>query len=84
VISQPVGIGGFVIDQATNPSVALVQFEQGFDAVHLSHVRFDRKGRDRNAVGVGHHHDLCPFAFLGLANLKPPFFAGENVPSPIA
>jgi hypothetical protein len=35
----------------------------------------------RQARAFGKHHNLRAFAALGLAHARPPFFAGENVPS---
>jgi hypothetical protein len=35
----------------------------------------------RNTLAIDHHQELCSFAFLGLSDCRPPFFAGMKVAS---
>ena len=81
-VAQPVGVGRFVVDQSWSQPLSEPHVDQSFDAANLGNVRFDRKGRQRNPVAVGHHQNFCSLAPFGLADFEPPFFAGENVPSP--
>ena len=57
---------------------------QVFQGIDLRLIRRKREHRQRRPVSVDHQHDFGTLAFFGLANVGAPFFAGENVPSPIA
>jgi hypothetical protein len=83
-ISQPIGVRGFVIEQSLGTLLRYANINKRFNGVDFSIGSRCRKRRDGNAMTFCHQHKLCAFAFFGFTHLKPPFFAGEKVPSPIA
>lgn len=83
-VTQPVGIGGTVVDHPGCHACADTCIDESFDRVDFRLVGGKCEGRQRNTVAIDHHHNLAAFASLGQADIKAPFFAGENVPSPIA
>ena len=83
-ITKPVRVCGLVIQQSLRAFPCNLNINQRFDRVDLGVLSSRRECRDRNPLRFRHQHELCAFALLGLTNLKPPFFAGEKVPSPIA
>ena len=82
--AQPVRIRSLVVQKVLRHVIADTHVDQGFDRVHLGVVGGQGECRQRNALAVDHQHQLAAFASFGLANVKTPFFAGENVPSPMA
>lgn len=60
------------------------RIDQSLQGVDLRLIGRKGECRERRAVTVDHQHDLGSLAFFVLANVGAPFFAGENVPSPIA
>lgn len=83
-VTQPVCIGRFVIEKIGRSVLCHTQIHESFDCVDLSILRRCRERGNGDPLGLGHQHELCALAFLGLTHLKTPFFAGEKVPSPIA
>ena len=83
-LSKPVRVGRFVVQQMIGHAFADPNIEQRFHRVDLGVVGGEREHRQRDAVTVNHQHQLAAFASFGLTNVKAPFFAGENVPSPAA
>lgn len=83
-ITQPVCIGRFVIEKIAWPILCHTEIHESFNRVDFSILRRCCKRGDGDSLGLGHQHELCALAFLGLTHLKTPFFAGEKVPSPIA
>ena len=83
-ISQPVCVRRFIINQLRRSRAEDLLISKRLDCIHFGHLSARGKQRDRNPLRFGHHHDFGAFPFLGLANLKAPFFSGENVPSPNA
>jgi len=81
---QRIAVGRQVIQQAFGFATRDPSIDQVFNQRHfVMRGAGDHRGQG-NSVSVDEQHDLGPFAFLGLANLGAPFFAGLNVPSAIA
>ena len=78
---QGVAVVGLIPDQSRWKFVQETVPEGLFD--ELAFVRRSRLDTDseRNTVASGDSRDLCPFASLGRANPKPPFFAAAKVAS---
>lgn len=79
--SQPIGIGGPIVNQPLRKTLIERRTDERFDHVDFSHVRTDDNSRQRNAATIDHQTDLGAFTFLRQTNAVSPFFAGENVAS---
>src|SRR5512140_3369016 len=55
--------------------------QRGFDQLDFRGRGRSKCASQRNTLAVDHHHPLCSFALLGLADAEPPFFAGAKLPS---
>lgn len=82
--ANPICIRRFVVENSFRLLLRHASIHQVFQRVDLRMIGRKGEGRQWRAVSVDHQHDLGAFAFLGLADVGAPFFAGENVPSPIA
>ena len=82
--SNPIGVSGLVVEQAFGLLLRDAILNERFDRVDLGATGRKREGRQRRPVAIDHQHDLGAFALLRLAYVGAPFFAGANVPSPIA
>jgi len=78
-------IGNQALGFAFGPSRALPGYRDGFQRpVHQFHFRgrsFNDSASQRNTRAVDHHHPLRAFAFAGVTDAEPPFFAGAKLPS---
>ena len=83
-VTKPVGIGRLVIQKSFGTSSSNLDVNQRFNGVNLGDLRRDCECRDRQSVPLGQHHELGSFSLFSLTHFRPPFFAGENVPSPSA
>ena len=81
--SQRVAVGGFIVDQSLWTASRGPLPQQRFDQVDIGFGGTGDVDAQRCSVAIDEEHDLGAFAFLGLANVGAPFFAGENIPSPI-
>lgn len=84
LVAKPVRVGGFVIDQPLQFRFAdELPAKQTFDQNDFISVgRLDVQ-TERNSVAVNQKHDLGSFSATGRTNAIAPFFADENVPSPM-
>jgi hypothetical protein len=88
-LTQRVRVTSFVIDHAlrvlARPPWATAGHgngvQGGFQQGHLGWGRRFQEVSQRNTLAVDHHHPLRAFPPLGLADLRPPFFAGAKLPS---
>ena len=83
-VTKPVGIRRLVVEKSFGTFPGNLNFNQRLNRIDFGGLSRRCECRDRDSLSVRHQHEFCSFAFLGLANLKTPFFAGEKVPSPIA
>ena len=84
MLAQPIGIGGFVVEQPFRHAVADPHVDQCFDRTDFGMIGRCGECGQRQSVSVYQQHQLGALASFRLTNVQPPFFAGENVPSPIA
>lgn len=82
--TQPIRVGGLVVQQSRRPSSGDLHIDQRFQAVDLGVTGGGGHHRDRRASSIDQEQDFRPLAAFGVADVGPPFFAVENVPSPIA
>lgn len=82
--AKPVGIGRAIVNDSPGHPFRDTDVDKCFDRIHFSKVGGQRENGQRGSASINHQHDLCALATLRFANIKTPFFAGENVPSPIA
>ena len=82
-VTQPVGVVSPVGDHPHRPpseSPGGVDDHRGSERDFRGRCR--RQGAShRKTLAVRHHHPLCAFAPLCLADAEPPFFAGAKLPS---
>jgi len=83
-LANPIRISCLVVQKSFRKLLANAKFDERFQRVDFREVGGERENRQRQTLPIRHQHDLRAFTFLGLAYLGAPFFAGENVPSPIA
>jgi len=81
---QPVGIGGFVVEQTLGTFTSNTDVDQRLDGVHFGIASAGHEGADGETTTIHEQGDLRPLAPFGGTDLGTPFFAGENVPSPAA
>jgi hypothetical protein len=79
--SQWVTVCSSVVDQLARSTAYDSIGQQRLDEINFMRTGTLNHVAARRAVAVGQQHDLRPFASLGLAYAKTPFFADENVPS---
>ena len=82
--AKPVGVSRLVIQKSFGTLSGNLDVNQCFDGVDLGDLRRDCECRDRESLSLRHQQELGSFSLFGLTHLRPPFFAGENVPSPSA
>ena len=83
-LSNPICVGCFVVQKSFGTLLADAKFDERFQRVDFCKIGGECEDRQRQTLPIRHQHNLRALAFLGLADLGAPFFAGENVPSPIA
>ena len=83
-LSQGITVGRFVINQSLGAFAHGALVQERLNEVDLRRTGTGDVDAERRAAAVDEEHDLRPLAAFGLADTKPPFLAGENVPSAIA
>ena len=83
-VSKPVGVGSLVVKKSFGAFPGNLDIDQRLNRIDFGRLSRRCECRDGDSLSIRHQHEFCSFAFLGLTHLKPPFFAGEKVPSPIA
>ena len=83
-ITKPICVRRFIIDQSLRTFPCDLNLNQCLDRADLGNLSRHCECGDRQPLSFRHQQKFCSFTFLGLTHLKTPFFAGENVPSPIA
>jgi hypothetical protein len=81
--SQGVTVGGFVIDESLGAFAQDALLQERFNQFDFRRAGTGDVDSQRGAAAVDQEHDLRALAALGLADAKPPFLAGANVPSAI-
>lgn len=81
--SQGVAIGCQVIDQMLGQAAKLPFLKQRFNQRHFVRAGTGNVGAPRQTVMIDQEEKLSAFAALRLADALAPFFAEQNVPSPI-
>lgn len=81
-VSQRVAVGGEVVQQALRFAANDSGLQQRFNQRDLGRIRACHQYRDRQTMFFGAKHDLRAFAFLGGANLGPPFLTAKTCRRP--
>lgn len=82
-ITQPIRVGGLVVQQTLRPLSGDLNLHQCFNATDLGMTGGGGQAGDRRSPSIDQEHDLGALAAFGIADVGTPFFAGENVPSPM-
>ena len=82
-LSQRIAIGGSIIDQSLGTFAQYALLQQRFNELYFRRAGAGNVDAQGGAAAVDQEHDLRALTALGLADAKPPFLAGANVPSAI-
>jgi hypothetical protein len=80
---QGIAIGRQVIEQMLGESVQVPLLQQRFNQRHFVRTGTGNVGTPGQTLMIDQEQELGTFAALGLADARTPFFAAQNVPSPI-
>jgi hypothetical protein len=80
-LAQRVAVGREIINQIARQTAKLAVFEKRFNQRYLMRAGTGDVNSPGQARPFGEHHDFGAFAALRFTDARPPFFAGENVPS---
>lgn len=82
-LAERIAVGRSIVEQPHGLASRRAPLDQSLDELDLRLAGAGAVGPQRYALPIDEQPDLRAVAFLGLADLDAPFFAGENVPSPI-
>src|SRR5271170_687774 len=82
-LSQRIAIRSSIIDQSLGTFAQHTLLQQRFNELYFRRAGAGNLDAQGGAVSVDQEHDLRALATFGLADAKPPFLAGANVPSAI-